>query len=156
MFILTARMTKKRAILLAAAIAAAAGLLLLAVCFLRGGKAEERTVLATNHDRIAYLQSWGWEVEQEPVETFQLLLPKKLDPGNEEYAKMQRAQGFDLNRYCGRQATRYTYAVTNYPDRPDGVQANLYICGETPIAGDVVASGKDGFQEGLTYPASDR
>ena len=44
---------------------------------------------------------------------------------------------------------RYTYAVTNYPGRPDGVQANLYICEETPAAGDVCASGANGFQISL-------
>ena len=33
------------------------------------------------------------------------------------------------------------------------VQANLYLCGDTLIGGDVVATGKGGFQHGLTYPA---
>ena len=48
---------------------------------------------------------------------------------------------------------RYTYTVTNYPEIPQGVQANLYLCGDTLIGGDVVATGKGGFQHGLTYPA---
>lgn len=48
--------------------------------------------------------------------------------------------------------TRYTYTVTNYPQRPDGVQLNLYICEDLPVAGDVVCTGTDGFQDTLVFP----
>ena len=48
----------------------------------------------------------------------------------------------------------YTYTVTNYPGRAQGVQANLYICEERPAAGDIFCAGADGFQEGLAFPKS--
>ena len=47
---------------------------------------------------------------------------------------------------------RYTYAVTNYPGRAEGVQANLYVCEGQPVAGDILCAGADGFQDTLVYP----
>jgi hypothetical protein len=108
--------------------------------------------LSTNADRVAYLQTWGWKIQSEPVKTFRLQLPETLDASYTTYNKLQQKQGFDLSAYCGKQVIRYTYTVTNYPDRPDGVQINLILCDGIPISGDVVASGRDGFQTGLTYP----
>ena len=47
---------------------------------------------------------------------------------------------------------RYTYAIGNYPGVPEGVQANLYLCGDMLIGGDIIATGKGGFQHELAYP----
>ena len=33
----------------------------------------------TNAQRVEYLRTCGWEVVEEPVETFQFLLPEKLE-----------------------------------------------------------------------------
>ena len=68
------------------------------------------------------------------------------------YNALQKSQGFDLEPCCGKQVTRYTYTVTNYPQRPDGVQLNLYVCEDLPVAGDVVCTGADGFQNTLVFP----
>ena len=61
----------------------------------------------------------------------------------------QLSQGFDLTNCCGKQISRCTYTVTNYPGQAEGVQANLYICEDAPVAGDVCSSGARGFQEPL-------
>jgi len=152
MFFMTAKLSKKK-LLLAAAIAA---LLILAAVLLlsrdAGGGGEEETLLSTNAERVEYLRSYGWEVEPEALETLQLLLPDVLPESYRDYNSLQKQQGFDLEDCLGKQLTRYTYRVTNYPDRPDGVQANLYICEDRPAAGDIIASGADGFQAGLAYP----
>ena len=98
---------------------------------------------------MAYLQSLGWEVEPEPIETLQFLLPAELEEPYRSYNELQLSQGFDLTRCCGKQVSRCTYTVTNYPGQPEGVQANLYICEDVPVAGDVCSSGARGFQEPL-------
>ena len=110
--------------------------------------------LLTNADRVTYLCSFGWEVEPEPLETLQFLLPETLEEPYLTYNDLQKNQGFDLSACCGKQVTRYTYTVTNYPGRAQGVQANLYICEERPAAGDIFCAGADGFQEGLAFPKS--
>lgn len=153
MFIFTARFSKKRfvLILLLAAVTAIA-ILAAARCGQNG--TEDIPQLSGNAERVEYLRTWGWEVEPEPLETFQLLLPKPLSKQYADYNDLQQSQGFDLTECCGKQVTRYTYSVTNYPDRADGVQVNLYVCEGAPVAGDVIASGTDGFQAGLRCPQS--
>jgi hypothetical protein len=153
MFVLTARFPRWK--LLALAFSAVLFLLLIVYLFfgLRDS-APVQPVLADNQARADYLLSWGWEVRLEPVETFQVLLPDSLEEPYLSYNELQKSQGFDLSDSCGKQVVRYTYAVTNYPDRPDGVQANLYLCEGFPVAGDIIATGENGFQAGLAFPSA--
>ena len=146
MLIWTAKFSRKKA----AAAVILMGVVMAALIILAGRAPEEPEIsqpkLTTNEERVAYLQSLGWEVEPEPIETLQFLLPAKLEEPYLSYNELQRGQGFDLERCCGKQVARYTYAVTNYPGQAQSVQANLYICEDTPAAGDVCSSGTNGFQ----------
>ena len=152
MLIFTTRLSKRKAAL---AVIAAGVLLAAVIClvsWLRGAPAGDLPQVADNPQRIAYLQSLGWEVETEPVETLQFLLPDPLAEPYLTYNELQKEQGFDLAACAGKQVARYTYTVTNYPGRPDGVQLNLYVCEDLPVAGDVCCPGAEGFQEGLEFP----
>ena len=152
MLIFTTRLSKRKAAL---AVIAAGVLLAAVIClvsWLRGAPAGDLPQVADNPQRIAYLQSLGWEVETEPVETLQFLLPDPLEEPYLTYNELQKEQGFDLAACAGKQVARYTYTVTNYPGRPDGVQLNLYVCEDLPVAGDVCCPGAEGFQEGLEFP----
>ena len=154
MLIWTARVPKK---MKAVIVVILAGILVAAVVLLAGrsgpGDDAAEWQLSSNDDRIAYLESMGWQVEEEPVETLQFLLPETLEEPYLTYNELQDAQGFDLSVCCGKQVARYTYTVTNYPGRAEGVQANLYICEGQPVAGDILCAGADGFQDTLVYPA---
>ena len=153
MMIQAIRLTRKKAalaVILAGAVLAALILLL----GQHGGNvgASEQPCLSSNGERVAYLRELGWEIDPEPLTTLQFLLPPKLSGDYITYNDLQKSQGFDLETCCGKQVTRYTYTVTNYPQRPDGVQLNLYICEDLPVAGDVVCTGTDGFQDTLVFP----
>ena len=149
MLIWTAKFSRKKA----AAAVVPMGVVMAALIVLTGRAPTEpeapQPKLTTNEERVAYLQSLGWTVEPEPIETLQFLLPAELDEPYRSYNELQRSQGFDLTSCCGKQVSRCTYTVTNYPGQPKGVQANLYICEDTPVAGDVCSSGARGFQEPL-------
>ena len=149
MLIWTAKFSRKKA----TAAVILMGVVMAALIVLTGRAPDEPDIsqprLSTNEERVAYLQSLGWEVEPEPIETLQFLLPAELEEPYRSYNELQLSQGFDLSACCGKQVSRCTYTVKNYPDRPEGVQANLYICEEAPVAGDVCASGARGFQEPL-------
>ena len=152
MFVLTTRLRKKRAILVGVLV-----ILLLAGGLLwrglsRGAEAPEETLLRDNAARAAYLRELGWEVDEKPIETMDLQLPQELTGSYAAYNELQLAQGFDLRECCGQTVTRYTYQVRNYPDRPEDVQLNLYLCEDRPIAGDIIAGGEGGFQGTLRYP----
>ena len=154
MLIWPARVSKKKT----AAMTAAILVVVLAIVVVLGKHADSADSnlpqLADNEARVSYLQSMGWEVEPEPVETLQFLLPEKLEEPYLTYNELQDSQGFDLSTACGKQVSRFTYTVTNYPNRPEGVQLNLYVCEEQPVAGDVLCAGADGFQDTLVYPTS--
>ena len=147
MLIWTAKFSRKKAV----AAVIAMGIVMAALIILMGrmDEAAEPPLLTDNTQRVTYLQSLGWEVESEPVETLQFLLPDTLAEPYLTYNALQTTQGFDLTPCLGKQVSRYTYAVTNYPDRAEGIQANLYICEDRPVAGDICCPGANGFQEAL-------
>ena len=152
MFVLTTRLRKKRAILVGALaiLLIAGGLLWRGLS--REAEAPEETVLRGNEDRIAYLRELGWGGDEGPVESMELELPEELTGSYAAYNELQLAQGFDLRDYLGQGVSRWTYQVRNYPDRPEDVQLNLYLCEDRPIAGDIIAGGEGGFQGTLRYP----
>jgi len=151
MLIWTARFSRRRAVILVVFL----GVILALVVMLAGrhNQTEQTAKLSTNENRVEFLQSYGWEVNSEPMETLQFLLPKELPEPYVTYNELQKQQGFDLTACCGKQVERYTYAVTKYPDRPDGIQVNLYVCNGSAVAGDVCCPGADGFQQGLAFPS---
>lgn len=107
---------------------------------------------ATNAERIAYLNSLGWEVEAEPIETLDLKLPEDLLTSWADYVALQDSQNLPFGSCAGQTVQRYTYRISNYPGVSNGVQANLYLCGDEVIGGDIISTGKKGFQAGLTFP----
>ena len=152
MMIQAIRLTRKKAAL---AVILAGAVLAALILLLGNVGASEQPCLSSNGERVAYLRELGWEIDPEPLTTLQFLLPPKLSGDYITYNDLQKSQGFDLETCCGKQVTRYTYTVTNYPDRPEGVQLNLYICEEQPVAGDILCAGADGFQDTLVYPTAE-
>ena len=108
---------------------------------------------ATDAERVSYLNSLGWEAEPDPIETLDLKLPDDLLTSWADYVALQDSQFLPFGSHAGHTVQRYTYRITNYPDVANGVQVNLYLYQDEIIGGDIIATGKKGFQAGLTYPA---
>ncbi len=125
---------------------------LLGGCFDQDADLAEPVMLSSNEDRISYLNELGWETGSNAVEALEIQLPEELTGDWADYAKLQQEQHFSFNDYAGQAVQRYTYAVKNYPDVPDGVQINLYLCNDALIGGDLIATGENGFQCGIAYP----
>ena len=159
MFILTARVNRRRL----AAGAAALILLCGAALAIRGLSADRSVGAAasaaapkkvkTNENRIAYLESLGWQVNPDPIAVEELLIPEEFDETYGEYLALQESQGFHLNDYCGKRVKRYTYEITNYPTGETGVQAALLIYKNTVVGGEVLSAQLNGFLHGLEKPA---
>lgn len=156
MLIVTAKMPKRK---LSLGVAAAA-LLCCCVIALNFGQVWEASASAlpspkgvkSNQDRVDYLSAYGWQVSEEPVATQELLIPEEMDDSYTEYLALQNSQGFDLQKYAGKRVKRYTYEVLNYPTGETGVQANLLICKNTVVGGEVLSPRLDGFLHGLAMP----
>lgn len=132
------------AFLLLAAIVAAA-------CFFlqsRGEEAPQPIPGGTNEEREAFLQSFGWQVQEEPAETREVMIPAQFNDVYTAYNVMQQAQGFDLRPYAGQVCTQYLYKVENHPG-DDEVYATLLVCGDQIIGGDVASTRVDGFMHGF-------
>ena len=158
MFIFTAKLKRERVIAGAVALVALGAVVAVAVGLVnaRGapssseGSARE---VKTNEDRVAYLESFGWTVESEPIAVEELIIPEAFDETYSQYLELQAGQGFDLTDYCGKRVKRYTYEITNYPTGEAGVQANLMLYRNTVIGGEVLSPQMDGFLHGLSMPA---
>ena len=149
MFIVTTRFTRKKAVGSVIIFGIIMAALILLVSRLTSKETHVQPELTDNQQRIEYLLSLGWKVIPEPLETLQLLLPETLKEPYLSYNELQLPQGFDLSACCGKQVSRFTYTVTNYPNHSEGVQVNLYVCENLPVAGDIFCAGADGFQEPL-------
>lgn len=124
-----------------------------ACIFLRMEKEQEpqqpqEIVGETNEERVAFLQSFGWEVEAQAAETREVMIPAEFNDVYTAYNAMQQAQGFDLLPYAGQVCTQYKYRITNYPEKTE-VFATLLVYGRIVIGGDVACAEVDGFMHGF-------
>ncbi len=123
-----------------------------ACLFLHRGSEEEAPVKeisgSTNEQRVEFLQSFGWQVTEDPIETREVMIPAKFNDVYQTYNVMQKAQGFDLKPYAGETCTQYKYKINNYPGEPE-VYATLLVYGEIIIGGDLACAEVDGFMHGF-------
>ena len=150
MFIKTFKIQRPVAYLIAAAVAAGIGMGCVDV-FSPKSVYTSTAAATDNAGRIAFLDSFGWQVEEEPFEIIEIVIPTQFDAVYEEYNTLQKQQGYDLTRYRGKAVRRYTYRVLNYPDYSEDVFANLLIYQDQIIAGDISSVSLYGFMHGLLY-----
>lgn len=110
--------------------------------------ADSAVHAGTNEERIAYLQSLGWEVEPTPIFEQEITLPKEFPEVLTQYNELQRQQGFDLAEYAGKKLTLYTYRITNHPDAEEA-DASLYVYRTELVGGDVHSTSFTGFMTAL-------
>lgn len=115
----------------------------------------EKTPGKTNDQRVAFLESFGWEIEQEEAEIVEVLIPKEFDEVITKYNEIQKDQGCDLSKYAGKRCKRYTYVINNYPEMPDNIRANLIVYNGKIIGGDVCSITLDGFMQGFAKPVEE-
>ena len=116
-----------------------------AVIFIAGvlfvsGNAEEKV--------RNYIESFGWEVRAEAVEVEKVKIPEPLDKVYRKYNIMLKKEGYNLEKYCGKKATRYTYEVLNHKFGKN-VYANVLICEGEIIGADIMTRALGGFMHGI-------
>ena len=128
-------------------------LVILAAVFLSVAKEEadmdERFTMSSNAERVEFLNKQGWIVSPDPVVEEEITIPSEFNELYKEYAALQAAQGFSLEKHMGEDATLYSYKVLNYPNYTEGVVANLIISDDKLIAGEVTLNEENGFTEPL-------
>lgn len=94
-------------------------------------------------ERAAFLSQFGWDIEEDPVEVAEVIIPAEFDRGYEKYNEIQKAQNLDLTPYAGKRAKRWTYNIKNYPgyEGDSGtVQANILVYEGAVIGGDICST----------------
>ncbi len=101
--------------------------------------------------RIEYLSALGYEVSDSGVEKITEKIPEVFDASYESYNDLQRSQGFDLKRLCGKKVTGYTYELSSLPDGKDtgGTKylATIIVYKNKVVAADVCCP-----ENGSIYP----
>ena len=150
MMVFTAKLKKRNIIIVTASIIA------ILVLFLipknqENKQTETETLQAeTNEDRIAYLTHLGWNVEQTPIETQDVLIPAQENEVFTRYNELQKQQGFDLTNYAGKTVQRYVYQIT---DETNNNCATLLVYKGKIIGGDVSSMDVGGKIQGLRQSA---
>lgn len=108
--------------------------------------------IKNNTDRIAFLAQFGWECSESATEEVTMTIPKEFDKIMKTYNEVQKQQGLDLEKYKGKDVIRYTYEITNYPGAEGKVIANLIICKNRVIGGDICSADVNGFIHGFAKP----
>lgn len=150
MFIKTIKVKKPAVALAAAAAIILCIIIVIAVIIGLMGKPTVYT-LKTEAQRQEFMRSMGWEVSEEYLECRVVTIPEEWNDVYEEYNKLQKEQGFDLEKYKGKTVEVYTYQVYNYEghENKDCMVCNLMICDGVLIGGDVCCTELDGFMQGL-------
>ena len=99
--------------------------------------------MKTNADRVAFIESFGIDVVDEPKEEKSFTMPESFDRVILGYNELQREQGLDLSKYTRKKVTRYTYSVAD--SGAEGVYVNLLVYRSKVVACDVSCGGEDGF-----------
>ena len=156
MVIMTAKVSKRKLLTVLGLLGLAA--IVLFTCLHRADAPAQTAESApdgsagTNEARVSFLQSFGWEVLEEPVQTQQVRVPEDPSEVFLRYNDLQRSQGYDLSNYGGKTLTRYVYQLTNYPSSDGLYFATLLVYDGSVVGGDVASSRQDGVMHGFAMP----
>ena len=142
MVILTAKLNKGK---LLAALLILAVLIAATILICSGGQPDAATpadnLRASNNDeRVAFLASFGWTVQADPVKIQQVRIPDTASEVFDRYNQLQQSQGFDLAQYAGKTVQQFVYEISN--EAQEGpVYATVLVYKEKIIGGDVSSGG---------------
>ena len=105
--------------------------------------------IKTNEDRVNFISGFGYEVEKDSCMTENVTIPETFDAAYTKYNDLQRSQGLNLNKYKGKNATRYSYYVKNYDGYDGKVLITLLVYKNRVIGGDVTGIDGNGFVHGF-------
>ena len=115
--------------------------------------AQHDTCVPNGLAQVRFLQSYGWEVNEQPCEMVQVVIPETFGDVYENYNEIQKQQGLDLSRFRGKQVSRCSYEVLNYPGQKEYIRANLLIYNQEVIGGDICSIyAENGFMHGFSLP----
>lgn len=108
----------------------------------------------TATQRQEYLRSFGYDVAEEPIDARNVIVPKEFNDVYTKYNIMQKAQGFDLQPFKGKECKQFIYLINNYPNTQKEIHATLLVYEGVIIGGDVSCAEVDGFMHGFALDSA--
>ncbi len=124
-------------------------------CFSPGKTDNASTVINSTVEGTSgildFISGFGWEVINEPDDVREVMIPVEFDDVYENYNEIQRAQGYNLEKYAGERVKKWSFTVTNYPgyEEQDFIKINVLVFEGRVIGGDVCSVKLDGFMHGF-------
>lgn len=109
----------------------------------------------TAEERLAFLSQFGWEVDEEPAEVKEVIIPQEFDDVYNQYNIIQKEQNLDLEKYKGARVKCWSYNVKNYPGYENStgvIKANMLIFDGVVIGGDISSTALSGFMHTFDFP----
>lgn len=109
----------------------------------------------TAAERVAFFSQFGWEIDEDPMEVKEVIIPEEFDETYTEYNEIQKAQDLDLEKYKGARVKMWSYEIKNYPgyENSSGViRGNILVFQGVVIGGDVCSVELSGFMHGFDKP----
>lgn len=95
--------------------------------------------ISTVEEQVAFLSSLGYRVNPVPVFEGEVVIPEEFDRVFEEYNRIQRSQGLDLEKYRGKSVSRYSYVLVG---TEEPAYATLLIFRDKVVGGDITTMGE--------------
>lgn len=149
MFVMTAKVDKKKLLLIGGGLLA---LIALIIALCSGGRSTATSASGTvtsNDDRLQFLAAFGWDAATSPVESGQVRVPANGSEVFDRYNALQKTMGYDLTEYAGKTVMRYVYKIKNYPGATADVYATLLISNNQIIGGDITDTSATGKIQGF-------
>ena len=131
-------LTKKRIAVILAVVASG---IILAGQFLSVG--ANQIDLSTNEKRVQYINTLGIKLQNDNFTQKQVVIPQTFNKVYNNYNSLQLKAGFNLENYCGKQVTIFTYNIDS-----DTV-VNLIAFNNRLIGGDIASLKIDGKMTAL-------
>ncbi len=110
---------------------------------------------SNEEERIAFLSQFGWEIDEDPIEVSEVIIPSEFNDTYSSYNELQKNQSMDLEAYKGKRVKKWVYQVKNYPGYPaesDCIRATMLVYEGMVVGGDVSSMELDGFMQGFDFP----
>lgn len=113
----------------------------------------------SENEILLFISNYGWQVDEEPIDVRDVVIPESFDEVYNNYNKIQSEQGFNLEKYAGQKVKRWTYIIRNYPGttpNDDFIRINILVSDGVVIGGDVCSVKLDGFMHGFYLPTEEK
>ena len=110
---------------------------------------------STADERIAFFSQFGWEINEEPAEVKEVVIPDEFDDVYLNYNKLQTEQKLDLEKYKGARVKCWSYEILNCPgyENCSGViRGNILVYEGIVIGGDISSVELGGFMHTFEHP----